>query len=101
MIPNKNQSLAERKQRLLAEIVQQRIDLSSSSQHWLKVTEPYDRTWQTLVSLRPLLIAGASLLSLYSFRHPKKLVTLGKRAIGTWGIIRTLRSTFGSHSNSK
>nr|WP_314264333.1 YqjK-like family protein [uncultured Moellerella sp.] len=100
MTPNKRQSLAEKKQRLLAEIAQQRIDLSTSSQHWLKITAPYDRTWQTLVSLRPLLIAGASLLSLYSLRHPKKLVTLGKRAIGTWGIIRTLRNTFGSTPKS-
>ncbi|KLN97725.1 YqjK-like family protein [Moellerella wisconsensis] len=94
---NKQKILAEKKRQLLQQIEQQRTSLSDTTQHWLKITEPYDRTWQTLISFRPILIAGASLLSLYSLRRPKKLLSWGKRALGAWGIVRTVRNSVSTH----
>lgn len=91
---NKHDVLARRKQLLLNKIQQQRTDLGQSTQTWLVVTEPYDKAWRILVSLKPALLVGASMLSLYSIKHPKKLFRWGKRIIGAAGLLRALQKSF-------
>ncbi|MBW5405473.1 YqjK-like family protein [Morganella morganii] len=85
---------ARKKQALIDTIAAQRSDLSQATGQWLKKTESFDRTWQTLAQLRPLVIAGISLISVLSVRHPKKLVRWGQRALGLWGVFRTLQNRF-------
>ena len=84
-------ALARRKKLLLDEIQQQRTQLAQEGQTWLEVTAPYDKAWNILTSLKPILLIGASAVSLYSIKHPKKLVRWGRRAIGAVGLIRTLQ----------
>lgn len=85
---------ALRKQALIDTIAAQRSDLSQTTEHWLEKTESLDRTWQTVVQLRPLVVAGLSLISVFSVRHPKKLYRWGQRAVGLWGVIRTIQANF-------
>lgn len=85
---------ARNKQALIDTIAAQRSDLSQAADQWLKKTESFDRTWQTLSQLRPLVVAGVSLISVLSVRHPKKLVCWGQRALGLWGVFRTLQNSF-------
>lgn len=92
--PSRKEVIARRKRLLLSEIQQQRTDLGYCTQEWLDVTEPYDKAWRILVSLKPLILVGASLASLYSIKHPKKLMRWAKRAIGTFGLVRTLQKSF-------
>ncbi|EBX6937164.1 cell division protein FtsH, partial [Salmonella enterica subsp. enterica serovar Bareilly] len=41
-----------------------------------------------------LVVAGVSLFSVFAVRHPKKLIRWGQRALGLWGVFRTLQSSF-------
>nr|MBO8919043.1 YqjK-like family protein [Proteus mirabilis] len=45
--------------------------MSARGQTWLEVTAPYDKAWNILTSLKPILLIGASVVSLYSIKHPK------------------------------
>ncbi|MBG3014025.1 YqjK-like family protein [Proteus mirabilis] len=96
---NKQAILARRKKLLLNKIQQQRSDLGQSTQIWLDVTEPYDKAWRILVSLKPALLVGASFISLYSIKHPKKIMRLAQRTIGAIGLIRTLQNSFKKTSD--
>ncbi len=96
MTRNKRQLLAAKKQRLLNRIEQQRSDLAASSEDWLRVTAPYDRTWKTFVTFRPLFIAATGLLSIYSLKKTKRILQLGKKAFTMWGIARTIQSTINA-----
>lgn len=93
---NKHQraECARKKQALIDTIAAQRRDLSQAADQWLKKTESFDRTWQTLSQLRPLVVAGVSLASVFAVSHPKKLIRWGQRALGLWGVFRTLQSSF-------
>ncbi|EKT60015.1 YqjK-like family protein [Providencia sneebia] len=90
---NKRQSLIDRKQFLINKIEQQRHELANASNDWLKVTEPYDRSWQFIVSLKPFFVAATGLISLYTLRHPKSVFSLGKKAFSAWGIARSIQRT--------
>jgi len=81
------------KAHLIRKIQQQRLDLASEKQQWLNATAGYDRSWNTLLNLRKYLIAGSSLLALYTIRHPSRLVRWTKRALGLLGTIKLIRST--------
>ena len=89
---SKAKQLILKKQQLLTNIQQQRNALSVTSEHWLAITAPYDRTWQKILAFKPLVIASFSLIALYNIRHPKKLYRLSRRAIGVWGIAKTLQT---------
>lgn len=96
---NKQAILSRRKKLLLNKIQQQRSDLGQSTQIWLDVTEPYDKAWRILVSLKPAFLVGASFMSLYSIKHPKKIIRLGQRAIGAFGLIRAIQKSFKKTSD--
>lgn len=89
---SKAKQLVLKKQQLLTNIQQQRNALSATSEHWLAITAPYDRTWQKILAFKPLVITSFSLIALYNIRHPKKLYRLSRRAIGVWGIAKTLQT---------
>ncbi|MGJ3354157.1 YqjK-like family protein [Providencia sp. Je.9.19] len=91
MSKSKNQLLAQRKQRLVKEIEQQRLDLAISSRDWLQATAPYDRAWQTMVTFKPIFIAVTGLISIYTLKRPKQFFSLGKKAIATWSLVRTVQ----------
>ena len=91
MSKNKSQLLTQKKQRLIKEIEQQRRDLSVTSHDWLQATAPYDRAWQTIITFKPIFIAATGLLSLYTLKRPKQFFSLGKKAIATWSLVRTLQ----------
>ncbi len=93
MNKSKRQLLVEKKQHLINRIEQQRHELSNVSHDWLKVTEPYDRSWQFIISLKPYFVAATGLISLYTLRRPKNVLSLGKKAITAWGIARSIRQT--------
>ncbi|UDN36648.1 YqjK-like family protein [Proteus sp. NMG38-2] len=96
---NKQSVLSRRKKLLLNKIQQQRSDLGQSTQTWLDVTEHYDKAWRILVSLKPAFLVGASFISLYSIKHPKKIIRLGQRAIGAFGLIRAIQKSFKKTSD--
>ncbi|MDV5226547.1 YqjK-like family protein [Providencia rettgeri] len=97
MNKSKRQLLVEKKQRLIDKIDQQRAALSAASDDWLQVTEPYDRTWKVIVTFRPIFMAAAGLLSIYTIKRPKRIFSLGKKALATWGVIRTIRGAVNSN----
>ena len=96
MSKSKRQLLAERKQRLVADIKQQRIMLSASKEEWLQATAPYDRAWQTIMTFRPIVIAATGLISILTLKHPNRFISLSKKAIAAWGLVRTLRNSLNS-----
>lgn len=98
MSKSRQQLLAQRKQQLIRKIEQQRIDLSVSSRDWLHATAPYDRAWQTVIALKPLFIAATGLISIYTIKRPRRIFSLGRKAIATWSLVRTLQNVLGKHA---
>jgi len=86
----------KRKARLLSEIQQQRLDLTAGRRDWLAATSPYDRGWNTLLSLRSWALIGSSALAVWSVRHPNILVRWGKRGLGIWSLWRLVKTTLNS-----
>ncbi|BDH44497.1 hypothetical protein TUM12370_05410 [Salmonella enterica subsp. enterica serovar Choleraesuis] len=87
-------SRAEREQRkaeLLSIIQQQRLDLSASRRAWLDSTAPWDRGWNTLLSLRSWAMVGSSVMAIWGLRHPRFLVRWTKRGVGVWSTWRMVR----------
>ncbi|WP_230083373.1 YqjK-like family protein [Providencia sp. wls1950] len=52
------------------------------------------------MTFRPIVIAATGLISIFTLKHPNRFISLSKKAIATWGLIRTLRSSLNS-SNQK
>ncbi|TDB51680.1 YqjK-like family protein [Photorhabdus khanii] len=77
-----------KKQQLLKNIQLQRLILSNDTQHWRNITEPYDKGWQKLLSLKPYLLLGASTISSYGLRHPVKFYRWARRVIGTLKVLK-------------
>ena len=98
MSKSRQQVLAQRKQQLIQKIEQQRIDLSVSSRDWLHATAPYDRAWQTVIALKPLFIAATGLISIYTIKHPRRIFSLGKKAVAAWSLARTLQSVLAKQA---
>lgn len=96
MSRNKRQSLTEQKQFLIKQIEQQRLALSGATEDWLQATAPYDRSWQILVSFRPMLIAAVGLISVYTLKKPTRIFSLGKKALTTWSLVRSIQAAINS-----
>ncbi|WP_313627715.1 YqjK-like family protein [Kosakonia sp.] len=86
----------KRKARLLSEIQQQRLDLTTSRREWLEATGAYDRGWNTLLSLRSWALVGSSAMAIWSVRHPNMLVRWAKRGLGAWSLWRLVKSTLNA-----
>ncbi|MEX9966985.1 YqjK-like family protein [Providencia stuartii] len=91
MNKSKRLLLVKKKQRLIKQIEQQRSELSAASKDWLQMTEPYDCSWQIFVTFRPIFVAAAGLISLYTIKRPQRIFSLGKKAIAAWSLVRTLQ----------
>ncbi|WP_447863837.1 YqjK-like family protein [Kluyvera sichuanensis] len=87
-----HQEREERKAYLLREIQQQRLDMSASRRDWLEATQPYDRGWDRLVSLRSWVMVGSSVMAVVSLRHPRFLVRWARRGLGVWSTWRMVRN---------
>lgn len=89
-------SSAEERQRrktlLLRQIQQQRLDLAASRRDWLEASQPLDRGWNTLLTLRSWALVGSSALAVWSVRHPRRLVRWAKRGVGVWSTWRLVRN---------
>ncbi|AJZ87966.1 YqjK-like family protein [Cedecea neteri] len=83
----------KRKAYLLSQVQQQRLDLSAAKRDWLQVTSPYDRGWNTLVSLRSYAMIASSVLAIWTVKHPGKLMRWAKRGFGAWSTWRLIRNT--------
>jgi hypothetical protein len=81
------------KLQLLQRIHQQRRSLSAQKHEWLQATAGYDRSWVRLCQLRKYILAASSLVALYNFRHPSRMIRWTKRALGIIGTIKLIRST--------
>ena len=58
---SREQQERERQKALLLRLIQQqRLDLSASRRDWLDATQPYDRGWSKLVSLRSWFMVASS-----------------------------------------
>ncbi|ANS44929.1 YqjK-like family protein [Serratia inhibens] len=93
---NRRRYLEWRKEKLIRQIQQQRLDLAENKTLWLEKTERIDRGWQTLFGLRKYLVVGSSVMALYGIRHPSKLIRWSRRAFGIFGTIRLIQKTFSS-----
>ncbi|MBI6549233.1 YqjK-like family protein [Xenorhabdus lircayensis] len=82
-----------RKQRLLNEIQQQRQSLSIYSQHWLEITQPYDKGWQTLLAFKPYVAIGSGIALFYGLCYPKKFYRWSRHMISILGIMKIVRNT--------
>ena len=80
------------KAHLLRQIQQQRLDLSASRRDWLDATQPYDRGWSKLVSLRSWFMVASSAMAVVSLRHPRFLVRWARRGVGIWSTWRMVRN---------
>ncbi|MBU4681549.1 YqjK-like family protein [Cedecea davisae] len=87
----------KRKAHLLSQIQQQRLDLSATRRDWLQVTGPYDRGWNTLLSLRSYAMIASSVLAIWSVRHPSLLMRWAKRGFGAWSAWRMIRNTLSQN----
>ncbi|ACY83273.1 YqjK family protein [Edwardsiella piscicida] len=88
------QSLAAEKARLLQKIAQQRVDLHTESLRAEQLCINVDRTLTTLWRLRRTLSLAAGLAAVYAARHPSRLLSGIKRAVGLWSTLRLARRTF-------
>ncbi|NCI17484.1 hypothetical protein EHJ07_13485 [Cronobacter muytjensii] len=89
-------SKAERERRkalLLSQIQQQRLDMAASRRDWLAVTSSYDRSWNTLISLRSWAVVGSSIMAIWTVRNPNFLMRWGKRAFAAWSAWRLVKTT--------
>ncbi|KMJ44219.1 YqjK-like family protein [Xenorhabdus khoisanae] len=87
-----------RKQQLLKEIQQQRQSLSAYSQHWLDITQSYDKGWQALLAFRPYVAIGAGIALFYGLcRHPQKFYRWSRQMISIFGVIKTIRNTLDKY----
>ncbi|MDX7986997.1 cell division protein FtsH [Xenorhabdus sp. 12] len=84
--------LTSRKQRLLQEIQQQRKSLSQCSQQWLELTQPYDKSWQTLLAFKPYIAIGSGIALIYGLRRPKKLYHWSRRMLSVLEILKIVRN---------
>lgn len=85
-----------KKERLIRQIQQQRLDLAEHKSLWLEKTERIDRGWQTVFGLRRYLVLGSSVMALYGIRHPSKMIRWSRRAFGAWSAIRLFKKTFSA-----
>ena len=83
----------KRKARLLSQIQQQRLDLTSCRRDWLETTASYDRGWNTFLSLRSWALVGSSVMAVWGVRHPSRLMRVAKRGLGVWSVWRLVKST--------
>lgn len=89
--------IERRKQRLLEEIQQQRLDLKASERDWYQLTSRYDSLWHTVIGLRRYIVVGSGLAAAWSLRHPKFLVRWVKRGFGLWSSWRMIRKALPRH----
>ena len=66
----------KRKAYLLSQIQQQRLDLSAGRRDWIEATRPFDRGWNTFLSLRSWALVGSSVMAIWTVRHPNMLIRL-------------------------
>ncbi len=78
---------------LLSQIQQQRLDLSAARRDWLTVTRSYDRSWNTILSLRSWALVGSSVMAIWTIRHPNMLVRWARRGFGVWSAWRLVKTT--------
>jgi len=78
---------------LLSQIQQQRLDLSAARRDWLAVTRSYDRSWNTILSLRSWALVGSSVMAIWTVRHPNMLVRWARRGFGVWSAWRLVKAT--------
>ncbi len=71
---------AEHKARLLAQIAQQREQLSQAAEGWLDATQGLDRGWQLLVRYRHLALTGGVVLLGWGLLSRERLTRLYRRA---------------------
>ncbi len=86
---------AEREKRkaiLLGQIQQQRLDLSACRKEWQYATAPWDRGWNTLLSLRSWALVGSGVMAVWSVRHPNFLLRWARRGFGAWSTWRLARN---------
>ncbi|MFC0228196.1 YqjK-like family protein [Serratia aquatilis] len=83
-----------KKEQLIRQIQQQRLELTANKVLWLEKTERIDHSWQTLFALRKYIAVGSSIIALYGIRHPSKLIRWSRRALSILGTARLIQKTF-------
>lgn len=93
MSPSRHQQ-KQQKARLLAQIQQQRTELSHEYTTWLQLTTPYYLSSRILLHSFQYLLIGISVLTLYKtvVRHPRRLIDHSRRFITLWQIFKLLHS---------
>lgn len=89
----KDREREQRKTELLSQIQQQRLNLSVAKRQWLEVTEPYDKGWNTLVSLRRYFVVAGGVLAIWNVRRPGKMMRLARRGLSVWSTWRVVRTS--------
>ncbi|PVZ84942.1 cell division protein FtsH [Serratia sp. S1B] len=83
-----------KKEQLLRQIQQQRLDLAASKTLWLEKTAPIDHGWQTVYGLRRYIAVGSTIIALYGMRHPSKIIRWSRRVFSLWGTFRLMRKSY-------
>lgn len=87
----------QRKNALLSQIQQERIDLAMATRDWVAVTAPYDRGWNKIVALRRYVVIASSIFAMWSVRKPNKITKIVRRGFGLWSTWRVIRNTISPH----
>lgn len=91
---NHHQYREWKKEQLLRQIQQQRLDLATSKNLWLEKTVPIDHGWQVIYGLRKYIAIGSTIFTLYGIRHPSKLMRWSRRALSLWGTFRLIHKSY-------
>lgn len=94
MNKTKKQLRQQKKQQLLNQIAQQRIDLSSTKAEWLHYTAPLDHYWQLFLKVRTVAFIGVSVMILTNWRNPSKIIKLSQTAMKAWWTTRIIQRSF-------
>ncbi|MDF7679216.1 YqjK-like family protein [Enterobacteriaceae bacterium ESL0689] len=85
------QTREQRKAYLLYQIQQQRLDLTACHRDWLAATARLNHRWQMLQRFRLWVIAGSSVMAIWSIRHPRFLLRWTKRGVAVWSSWRIVK----------
>lgn len=80
-----------RRDALLNEIHQQRLDLTAACHDWCDSTARLDQGWLKLRRLRHYLAVGSGIVAIWSVRKPSTLFRWARRGAGVWSTWRLLR----------
>ncbi|MXP56395.1 hypothetical protein FD727_01770 [Pantoea sp. Mhis] len=78
---------------LIHQVQQQRLDLSSECNSWLRSTEKYDNYWMIISNIRRYLAIYSSTIAIWSIRSSSRIIRWVKFIVSLWNSWRMIKLT--------